>query len=104
MPQSYNKNLYYVSFTDDYTRWTTIYCISQKLEVLAKYKEYKAWMRTQYSKLIKVLQSDRGREYLLKDFDNHLKANGTIRSLTVHDTPKENSVAERLNRTLLEHM
>ena len=44
MPQSYNRKLYYVSFTDDYTRWTTIYCISQKLEVLAKYKEYKTWM------------------------------------------------------------
>ena len=27
-PQSYNRKLYYVSFTDDYTRWTTIYCIS----------------------------------------------------------------------------
>ena len=38
--QSYNKKLYYVSFMDDYTRWTTIYCISQKSEVLAKYKEY----------------------------------------------------------------
>ena len=51
----------------------------------------------------KVLQLDRGGEYLLKDFDNHLKANGTIRSLTVHDTPEENGVAERLNCTLLEH-
>ena len=29
-PQSYNGKLYYVSFTDDYTRWTTIYCISPK--------------------------------------------------------------------------
>ena len=27
-PQSYNGKLYYVSFTDNYTRWTTIYCIS----------------------------------------------------------------------------
>ena len=44
MPQSYNGKLYYVSFTDDYTRWMTIYCISRKSEVLAKYKEYEAWM------------------------------------------------------------
>ena len=27
-PKNYNGRLYYVSFTDDYTRWTTIYCIS----------------------------------------------------------------------------
>ena len=58
MPQSYNGKLYYMSFTDDYTRWMTIYCISQKSVVLAKYKEYKAWIRTQYGKQIKVLQSD----------------------------------------------
>ena len=103
MPQSYNGKLYYVSFTDNYTRWMTIYCISQKSEVLAKYKEYEAWMRTQYSKLIKVLQSDRGSEYLSKDFNNYLKVNSTIRSLTVHDMPKENSIAKRLNCTLLEH-
>ena len=87
-PQSYNGKLYYVSSMDDYTRWTTIYCISWKSEVLTRYKEYEAWMRTQYSKPIKVLQSDRGSEYLSKEFDDHLKANDTIRSLTVHDTPK----------------
>ena len=81
----------------------TIYCIGQKSEVLAKYKEYEVWLQTQHSKPIKILQSDRGGEYLSKDFDNHLKVNGTIRSLTVHDTPEENGVAERLNRTLLEH-
>ena len=52
-PQSYNGKLYYVSSTDDYTGWTTIYCINQKLEVLAKYKEYEAWMRTQHGRPIK---------------------------------------------------
>ena len=69
-PQSYNRKLYYVGFTDNYTRWMTIYCINQKLEVLAKYKEYKAWMRTQYSKPIKLLQSDQGGKYLSKEFDS----------------------------------
>jgi len=31
-----------------------------------------------------------------------LEANGTVRRLTVHDTPEYNGVAERLNRVLLE--
>ena len=101
-PQSYNGKLYYMSFTDNYTRWRTIYCISQKLEVLSKYKEYEAWIRTQYGKHIKILQSNRGGEYLSKEFNTHPKAQGTIRSLTVHDTPKENGVTKQLNCTLLE--
>ena len=57
-PQSYNGKLYYVSFTDDYTRWTTIYSIGQKLDIFQKYKEYKALLKTQYGKQIKLLQSD----------------------------------------------
>ena len=32
-----------------------------------------------------------------------LKSKGTIWSLTVHDTPEHNGVAERLNCTLVEH-
>ena len=73
-PQSYNSKLYYVSFTNNFMRWTTIYCVSQKSEVLSKYKEYKAWMRTQYSKHIKILQYNHGGKYLSKEFDTHLKA------------------------------
>ena len=54
IPQRYHSKLYYVSSTNDHTRWTTIYCISQQSEVLSKYKKYKAWMRTQYGKHIKI--------------------------------------------------
>ena len=53
---------------------------------------------------IKKLQTDRGGEYLSKEFSTHLAEAGTIRNLTVHDTPEHNGVAERLNRTLLERV
>ena len=84
-------------------RWTTIYCIGQKLEVFQKYKEYEALLKTQYGKQIKLLQSDWGGKFLSNEFTNHLKKNGALQSLTVHNTPEENGVAERLNLTLLEH-
>ena len=100
-PQSYNGKLYYVSFTDNYTRWTTVYCIAQTLGVFQKYKEYEALLKTQHGNQIKLLQSDWGGEFLSNEFTNHLKKNGTLRSLTVHDTFEENGVAERLNRMLL---
>ena len=88
-PQSYNGK-YYVTFTDDYTRWTMIYCINKKSNAFKKYKEYKAWLKTQHGKLVKVLQSDRGGEYLSNEFTKHLKEKGPMRSLTIHDTPEEN--------------
>ena len=49
-----------------------------------------------------VWHSDRGGEFLSKEFNDHLKQAGTLRNLTVHDTPEHNGIAERLNRTLLE--
>jgi len=57
----------------------------------------------QHNVRIKTLRLDRGGEYLSADFDVLLKENGTKRELTVHDSPQQNGVAERLNRTLVEH-
>ena len=51
---------------------------------------------------MKCLHSDRGGEYLSDEFSAYLKAAGTTRKLTVHDTPEHNGVSERLNRTIME--
>ena len=96
---------YFVSFTDDCTRFTVIFLIRTKDEALEAYKTFEAWVLTQqHCKGVKVLRSDRGGEYLSKDFDAHLAAAGTARRLTPHDTPQLNGIAERLNRTLLERV
>ena len=38
-----------------------------------------------------------------KEFDQHLKDNSTICSLTMHNTPEKNGVAKHLNQMLVEH-
>jgi len=53
---------------------------------------------------LKKLQTDCRGEYLSEEFTAHLKIRGTVHSLTVHDTPKENGVPEHLNHMLFEHM
>jgi transposase InsO family protein len=76
-----------------------------KDEVLKQYKFFEAWaIAQQHCSGIKVLHSDRGGKYLSKAFDEHLAAAGTAWWLTTHDTPQLNGIAERLNRTLLEHI
>ena len=102
-PTSYNVKSYYVSFTDDHTHWSMVKCITKKSDVVSRYKDYEAWLDTQHSCNIKILQSDCGGKYLLDDFNAYLKRKGTVRHLTVHDTPEENGVTEHLNQTLLEH-
>ena len=92
---------YFVTYTDDATRYTTTYLLAAKSDVFSTYQRFEAWARTQnHCSAIKVLRSDRGGEYLSNEFDKHLAAAGTARRLTVHDTPELNGIAERLNRTL----
>ncbi|RDB21868.1 Retrovirus-related Pol polyprotein from transposon TNT 1-94 [Hypsizygus marmoreus] len=102
--ETIGHRLYYVSFTDDHSRHTKIYLLAHKSDVLEAYITYKAWLFTQYGVKIKILHSDRGGEYLSDEFKAHLAQKGTVRKLTVHDTPEYNGVAERLNRVILERV
>ena len=95
---------YYISFTDDFSRETKLTFLKQKSEALASYKQYEAWLgRQRAGAKVKTVRSDRGGEYLSSEFDKYLQDNGIERQLTVHDSPQSNGVAERLNRTLVEH-
>jgi len=51
---------------------------------------------------IKVLRSDNGGEYKLDLFLKLCRDEGIDMHFTVRETPQQNVVAERLNRTLLE--
>ena len=96
---------YFVTFTDDVTRYTIMYPLRSKDEALEAYKSFEAWAMTQHHcKAIKVLRSNRGGEFLSKEFNQHLKESGTARKLTTHNTPQLNGIAEHLNCTLLERI
>ena len=100
--QTIAKQDYYISFTDDYTRWTTIYLMKKKSGALKYYQSFEAWCATQFDARIRTLRTDRGGEYMSNDFDDHLGKRGTLRIAAPHDTPEYNGVSERLNRTVLE--
>ena len=59
-------------------------------------------VENQLDKSIKALRTDRGREYLSKQFKELCEGKGIKRQLTMPRTPQQNGVAERRNRTLLE--
>src|SRR5713226_5805151 len=86
-------------------RYTITFLMHTKDKALGAYKSYEAWATThQHCRAIKVLCSDRGGEYLSKDFNQHLAKSGMARKLTAHDTPQLNGIAECLNHTLLEQI
>ena len=85
---------YYVTFTDDNTRFTHLQLLKTKDETLDAYRNFESWCDTQLGAKIKKLHSDRGGEYLGKAFELHLKEKGTEQKLTVHSTPQHNGIAE----------
>ncbi|KAK8578797.1 hypothetical protein V6N12_069141 [Hibiscus sabdariffa] len=93
---------YFITFTDDFSRYGYIYLMRHKSEALEKFKEFKNEVQNQHGKSIKALRSDRGREYLSQDFDELLKECGIVSQLTPPGTPQWNGVSERRNRTLLD--
>src|SRR5487761_336488 len=95
---------YYVTFTDDFSRYTWLTAIRTKDETLTAYKAFAMWVFTHHGVWIKQLRSDRGGEYTGDAFSAFLAEQGTERRLTTHDTPEHNGVAESLNRRLVERV
>ena len=93
---------YFITFTDDFSRYGYIYLMRHKSESFEKFKLFKNAVQNQLGKNIKKLRSDRGGEYLSQNFDDHLKDCGIISQLTPSGTPQWNGVSERRNRTLLD--
>ena len=58
--------MYYVIFTDDFSRNTWLYFLKKKPEVFNKFKEYKALVENQIGKKIKVLRTKNGGEFCEK--------------------------------------
>ncbi|PIL23016.1 hypothetical protein GSI_14323 [Ganoderma sinense ZZ0214-1] len=93
---------YYVSFTDDATRYSTVYLMRLKSETFPSYISYEAWLETHEGVRIKVLNIDRSGEFLSDEFIAHLDSRGVELKLSVHDTHEHAGVSERLNRTVME--
>ena len=122
--ESMGGSRYFVSFIDDYSKWTVVYTMRRKSEVLHFFKIFRAFAERHTSRTmrklhirefhgidsgqddesltLKALRSDNGGEYLSSEFKTFLEETGIQHQLTVAYTPQQNGVAERMNRTLLD--
>nr|GEV48176.1 retrotransposon protein, putative, Ty1-copia subclass [Tanacetum cinerariifolium] len=93
---------YFVTFTDDFSRYGYVYLLKHKHEVFETFKVFLKEVENQLGKAIKSLRSDREGEYTSQEFLDHLKDHGIIAHRTPPYTPQHNGVSERRNRTLLD--
>lgn len=95
---SVGGNRYMVTFTDDYSRTAKIFGIPTKGKTEEVFRTYYKMMKTNGVK-IKKIRSDNGGEYKGK-FSDFCRRKGITQEFTAPESPWQNAVSERLNRTL----
>ena len=93
--------IYFITFTDDFSRYGYLYLMKYKLEAFEKFKEFRTEMEKQLGRSINTLRSYRGGECLSQEFLDYLIYHGIQSQWTPPYTPQHNGVAERRIRTLL---
>ena len=93
---------YFVTLTDDETRYVWVYVIKKKSDVFREFSEWKTEAEKSLGKSVKTLHTDNGGEFTLAEFEEYLRKEGIKHELTIPNCPEQNGVAERLNRTLVE--
>ena len=93
--KSLNGHYYVAARIDDATRETKLCFQQKKSDTFDSYKKDEAYIETQTGNRIKVSRSDRGGEFQSTQMINHQDRKGTVRELTVHDSPPQNGVSER---------
>ncbi|UYV68918.1 hypothetical protein LAZ67_6001665 [Cordylochernes scorpioides] len=93
---------YFITFTDDCSRYTKTYLLKGKDEAYEKIKDYVISAHTEFGKNIQTIRTDNGREYVNRQVEDFLNQSGIKHQLTVPYSPAQNGVAERKIRSLME--
>ena len=115
---SHGGSRYFITFIDDFSKWTVVYMMKNKSESLECFAKFHKLAEThtgnkvlkvntihrtdQPREQIKVLRTDNGGEYVSNAFKSYLTEHGIAHQTTIAYTPQQNGVAERMNRTLID--
>ncbi|MBW0534838.1 hypothetical protein O181_074553 [Austropuccinia psidii MF-1] len=93
---------YYLKFTDDFSKFKTIYILKNKLEACEAIKNYFNQVKTTQKKPVKVMVNDNGGEYLSGDVQEFIGKEGIRMEFPDPYSPQQNSVSERGNTSTSE--
>lgn len=99
---SFNGAKYFLTLIDDLSRKVFVYFLKTKEHVQEIFHNFKIMYEKQVSKVIRKLRSDNGGEYISSELEEYLKQCGIIHQTSAPNTPEQNGLAERMNRTIVE--
>jgi hypothetical protein len=95
---------YWVTFIDDWLRYSWIYLLKRKSDVFKAFKAFKAFVKLQFGALIECLHNNKGSKYIGHVWDSFFAQTGIRRKHTIEGMLQQGSIAERCNRTREEHV
>ena len=97
---SHIGNRYYISFIDDYTKYTWLYPLKFKSDVLQVFIDFQKRIERHLNHKIVNFQSDWGGEF--QALTKYLKEQGIFHRISCPHTPAQNGTAERKHRHIFE--
>lgn len=101
-PASVSGAKYFLTIVDDYSRKYFVKFLSRKSDVFDVFVKLKIFLERQTVKKIKQLRSDNGGEFIPAKLVDLCTTEGIHQQFSVPETPQQNGVAERANRTITE--
>ena len=91
---------YWLSIVDDWSRMGWVIALTKKSLTATAFHQWRAWAERQTDEKLRAVQMDKGGEFMSKEFAGRLKSEGIQVFRSVTNTPEQNGVAERFNRTV----
>ena len=85
---SLNERMYFLLFVDDFTRMMWVYILQNKSEAFSCFIKFKVFVEKQSGLSLKILRTDRGKEFTSNEFMNFCNQNGIKKQLIVRRTPQ----------------
>jgi hypothetical protein len=101
-PSGFGHESYIVTFIDDFSRYAFTYPISSKDRVVDAFRLFHSMITNKFQERIDVLFTDHGGEYIGKALTLYLNEHKIKHNFSTPNTPEENGICERFNRTITE--
>ncbi|GJT43882.1 retrovirus-related pol polyprotein from transposon TNT 1-94 [Tanacetum coccineum] len=101
-PRSINHEKYTLVIVDEYSRYTWVYFLKKKSQAPETIMSFIKRVENQNDIKVKQLRTDNGTEFRNSILVNFCDEKGISQNFSSPYTPKQNGVAERKNRTLIE--
>ncbi|CAI7793242.1 unnamed protein product [Closterium sp. NIES-53] len=95
-------SLYFLLLKDRYTRFVWVMPIAKQSDVLREFQKWLVLVERQAKKSMLMLRSDRGGEFLGREFTDFVDGKGIVHDLTCPYTLQQNDMAEREMRRAVE--